>query len=103
MTALLERHQKALEALCRRYHVKRLEVFGSATGGDFDPETSDIDFIVEFEPGHPIGPWLAEYFDLKEALEALFGRSVDLVMSEAVQNPYFKQHVERQRRVVYAD
>ncbi|HKB04980.1 MAG TPA: nucleotidyltransferase family protein [Gemmataceae bacterium] len=101
MIELVERHRGELEALCRRYHVKRLEVFGSAAAGTFDPATSDLDFLVEFlavEPGR-IAP---DYFGLLHALEDLFGRKVDLVMDSAIRNPYFRRGVDESRTPVYA-
>jgi predicted nucleotidyltransferase len=72
-------HRDELAALCRRFGVRRLEIFGSAARGtDFDPETSDADFLVEFDRASGLGP-LEQYFGFAEALEALLGRSVDLV------------------------
>lgn len=102
MIALIEDHQKELEELCRRYGVARLEVFGSASTGDFDPARSDVDFLVEFLPDHDLGPWLAEYFALRGQLEKLLGRPVDLVMPGAMRNPYFIREVNRSRHLLYA-
>jgi predicted nucleotidyltransferase len=90
-----------LERLCRRFRVQRLEVFGSAAGDRFDPRTSDVDFLVEFAALAPNQHFDA-YFGLREALEGLFGRSVDLVMTRAMRNRYFIQSVNRTRQVVYA-
>jgi uncharacterized protein len=87
--------------LCRRFGVRRLEVFGSSTGGDFDPARSDVDFLVEFERDLPARA-LDTYFGLKEGLEALFGRPVDLVMSGAVENPYLRHGIEQSRETIYA-
>lgn len=68
----------ALIALCKRYDVARLEVFGSALrAADFDPARSDVDFLVTFAPHAPSS--FAAFLDFKEALEALFGRRVDLI------------------------
>jgi predicted nucleotidyltransferase len=97
----IELHGEELHALCRRFHVRRLDLFGSAARGDFDPELSDIDFIVEFERDTPLHPFDA-YFGLKEELEALFGRKVDLVELNAVRNPYLKASIEQSRENVYA-
>jgi uncharacterized protein len=102
MIPLIEAKREALADLCREYHVARLEIFGSAADGTFDSTTSDLDFLVEFQPGQDLGPWLAHYFDFHEALERLFGRSVDLVMAGALRNPYFVREVNRTRRVLYA-
>jgi uncharacterized protein len=83
-------HREELWALCHRFHVRRLDLFGSAARNDFDPEHSDVDFLVEFDREHPETLSLATYFGLKEALEALLGRPVDLVEPGAVRNPYLK-------------
>ncbi len=88
------RHRTELEALCRRFGVRRLELFGSAAQGRSPSQPGDLDFLVEFE--QPTGPGCADrYFGLLEALEALFGRPVDLVVASAVRNPYFRESVER--------
>ena len=97
----IELHREELQALCRRFHVRRLDLFGSAARGDFDPERGDIDFIVEFERDTALHPFDA-YFGLKEELEALFGRKVDLVELNAVRNPYLKASIEQSRENVYA-
>jgi len=66
----------ALENACSRHHIRRLSVFGSAVRDDFGPD-SDIDLLVEFEPGHAVG---FEIFDVEEDLSRVFGgRRVDLV------------------------
>ena len=95
-------HREELEALCRRFHVRRLDLFGSAARGDFDPQRSDIDFLVEFDRRHPDALSLKTYLGLKESLEALLGRKVDLVEPGAMRNPYLCQSVEQSREMVYA-
>ncbi len=90
-----------LGALCRRHQVRRLEVFGSAATGEFRREDSDLDFLVEFEMTANEG-YADRYFGLLESLEELFGRSVDLVVASAIQNPYFRESVERTRALLYA-
>ena len=85
MHANIHEKRDALAALCRRYDVKRLEVFGSAARGlDFDPRRSDFDFLVEFEQRSDLSP-LEQFFGLAEALEELLGRPVDLVERTAVE------------------
>ena len=77
MHATVEQKRVELQNLCRRFDVARLDVFGSAARAtDFDAETSDVDFLVEFE--RPDDD-LTRYLDFRDELEALFGRSVDLV------------------------
>jgi len=100
MHPLIEARKPEVIALCRVHHVRRLEVFGSAATGDFDPQGSDVDFLVEYLPEatHGFG---GDYFGLKQELESLYGRKVDLVMTEAVRNPYFLQGISKDRTVMY--
>lgn len=92
---------RELAALCRRYHVHRLELFGSAATGEDRPGESDLDFLVEFETLPPAS-YADTYFGLMEGLEQLFGRPVDLVVASAVTNPYFRASVERTKALLYA-
>jgi hypothetical protein len=102
MLPIFDRQSDALAAMCRQYSVVRLEVFGSASSGDFEPGRSDIDLLVEFHPDADLGPWLGRYFDLKRDLEALLECNVDLVMRRALENPYFTREVNRTRKLLYA-
>ena len=101
MIAAIREHGEALETLCRRFRVRRLELFGSAVSEEFDPKTSDLDFLVEFEE-LDADAYADTYFGLLEELGALFQRKVDLVMPSAVKNPYFLQSIERSRTLLYA-
>jgi len=102
MIAEISTHREELQALCRRFHVHRLDVFGSAARGeDFEPARSDLDFLVEFQPLQP-GAYVDAFFGLKEGLEELFGRPVDLISAAAIRNPYFRASVERTRAPLYA-
>ena len=102
MHSAIEQHREGIADICRRFGVRRLEVFGSAARGtDFNPETSDADFLVEFAPGAGL-PYLGHYFGLEEALAGLLGRSVDLVEPKAVRNPYIRASIDRARELVYA-
>lgn len=98
--ARLQAHQQAIEALCRRFHVRRLDLFGSAATGRADAD-SDFDFLVEFEP-LPAGGYADAYFGLLEGLQALLHAPVDLVVESAIRNPYFRQSVEGNRALLYA-
>ena len=102
MNPVIEHHLEAIRALCREYGVVRLELFGSAATDEFDPDRSDVDFIIEYPPDYEFGPWLTRYFDLQERLEALLGRSVDLVMVGAMRNPYFIRSANESRQLLYA-
>ena len=101
MISLVEEKRAELGRLCAQYHVRRLELFGSADDERFDPERSDLDFLVEFED-LAWDEYAQHYFGLADALEELFGRPVDLVMLAAVDNPYFLEEIESSRRLLYA-
>ncbi len=103
MIADIAQHREELRNLCRRFGVRRLDVFGSAARqADFDPARSDIDFLVEFaaEEGG-FGPFV----DFKEALEALLDRRVDLVDRKAIEasrNYIRKRHILAGAEPIYA-
>ncbi len=101
MNLVFAQHRTELEALCRRYSVRRLDLFGSAAIGQDLPGESDLDFLVEFEPLAP-SAFADAYFGLLESLEGLFARPADLVVASAIRNPYFRQAVERARTPLYA-
>lgn len=101
MQPFIEAKQEELKNLCRRYRVRRLELFGSAATGTFTPATSDLDFLVEFEDLDP--PAYADaYFGLQESLSVLYQRPVDLIIPAAVHNPYFLRSIEQSRALLYA-
>lgn len=79
---------EAIRRPCEKHRVRRLRVFGSVLTDRFDPEHSDVDFLVDFLPGND--NLFHDYFDLKDELERILGREVDLVDASAVRNPYFK-------------
>ena len=102
MIAAITSRREELAALCRRFHVRRLDVFGSAARGDFDPACSDLDFLVEFAAADDD---LARFVDFKEALEALLARRVDLVDRKAIetsQNYIRKRHILTGAEPIYA-
>lgn len=102
MLPLIAERRAEIAALCQRFGVRRLDVFGSAArGSDFDPSRSDLDFVVEFEPQEPASNYRS-YFGLKEALEQLLGRPVDLVTESTIRNPYLRASVEQGRKLLYA-
>jgi predicted nucleotidyltransferase len=89
-----------IERLCQAYGVARLEVFGSAADGRFDPARSDVDFIVELSTDPSRG--LADrYFGLAAALEHMLGRKVDLLTDASIRNPYLRRSVDANRREIY--
>jgi predicted nucleotidyltransferase len=92
--------REAIGELCRRYGARSLVVFGSAVTEHFDDSRSDVDFLVEFADNLPSR--FDAYFGLKDGLEALLGRPVDLVMSGALENPYFAESALRHSEQLYA-
>jgi predicted nucleotidyltransferase len=87
-----------LADLCRRYGVRELSVFGSAVRGELT-HGSDIDVMVEFEPGARVG--LVKFESLSDDLEALMGRKVDLVTKRGLKS-WIRPHVLKEARIVYA-
>ena len=100
MIDLVRRHVPELADLCRRYNVRRLALFGSAASGQFSPEHSDLDFLVEFAAMSPIRRADC-YFGLLQGLEELFARPIDLVDAAAVRNPYFAEAVAVSQEPIY--
>ena len=102
MHAAIADKREELVELCKRYHVARLEVFGSAArGGDFDPDSSDADFLVEFDLR--VAPATLDwYFDFRNALRHALGRPVDLVEIQAIRNPYLRAAINQSCELVYA-
>jgi len=101
MNRLIEKKREQLERICRQRHVRRIDLFGSGAGPDFDPGQSDLDFLVTFEE-LGLDQYADAYFGLLEDLQALFHRPVDLVVDSAIRNPYFRQAVDSSRTLVYA-
>lgn len=99
MIDLVAKNQQAIARLCRKYQIRKLDVFGSAATGAFDPASSDIDFVVdlgEYERGVA-----KRFLHFSYALEALLGCRVDLVTEASITNPYFRYSVNQSRETVY--
>lgn len=101
MHELLEQKRTEVFDLCRRLGARRLDAFGSVVRVDFDPLKSDLDFFVTFDSAAPAS-YAQAYFALKEGLESLFGRPVDLVTESSLANPYFRQRLISERQTIYA-
>ena len=102
MVEPLENRKETVIRLCREFGVKRLDAFGSAVAPEgFDPDRSDIDLLVEFEPMDPVRHAKA-YFGLLAALQDLFARPIDLLEIKAVTNPHLLKSIEEHRRQIYA-
>ncbi len=101
MLAIVEEQRAAIAEICRRFGVRKLELFGSAATGDLNPSRSDLDFIVEFPPGYDFGPWLSRLSQFEQSLTKLFGRRVDLISPSALNNRWFRREADKGRVTVY--
>jgi uncharacterized protein len=96
---IVEHNKNAIMELCRKHRIRALWIFGSATTDAWNPETSDLDFLVD------LGPYddhvHRRYFGLLQDLEDLTGRPVDLLTVKSVDNPYLREELEETRKLVY--
>ena len=98
----IEAHRDEIIAICKEYGLECLEVFGSAATDQFDPDRSDIDFLVVYPEGWDYGPWGERVDDLRRRFEQLLGRDVDMVVLRWVRNPYLRRSIEETRVPIYA-
>lgn len=101
MQTIIKDKLENLAEICVQRNVRSLALFGSATGDNFKPGSSDMDFVVEFDTMQP-SDHADCYFGLLEDLETLFGISVDLVEASTIKNPYFREAVEESLIKIYA-
>lgn len=99
--AFITSRQAQLAELCLRHHARKLHVFGSATRADFRDADSDLDFLVDFDEGLAPAAYSQAFFALKQDLEQLFKRPVDLLTPEALRNPYLRRRVEAEQVPLY--
>ena len=100
MHPLIQSRLNEVSTLCAKHHVHRLALFGSALSERFDLATSDLDVLVEFQPMHP-GQHADSYFGLPEDLQQLLEFPIDLVVPDAIHNPYFRQGITQNQVVLY--
>jgi hypothetical protein len=96
---IVESNIDAIKALCQSHYVNRLFIFGSVLTNRFR-KNSDIDLIVDFQ-GVDLYNYADNYFDLKDSLERLFNREVDLLEDKAIQNPYLRQSIDSSKQLIY--
>jgi predicted nucleotidyltransferase len=92
---------EAIDSACRRHRVAGLHAFGSVVGPDFRPGESDLDLLVEFQPDEP-GALYKTYFSLLNELRQTLAAPIDLVVVEAIRNPYAKASIEASKHEIYA-
>ena len=99
MIPLVANNLNEIRAICQQFGVARLELFGSASRGDFDPETSDIDVIVDFlDYGLGVSD---RYFGLIDALESLLGRPIQAEFARTLKNPHIIASIQNERVTLY--
>jgi predicted nucleotidyltransferase len=96
---LIEQNIKKIAALCVSHKVKYLYVFGSILTNKFT-DKSDVDFIVDFDEVELL-KYADNYFDFKFSLEDVLNRPIDLLEEKAIKNPYFKQSIDKQKKLIY--
>ena len=101
MNIVIESKKSELDSLCSQFSVQKLEVFGSSVTEQFSEESSDLDFLVEFQELNP-KEHADAYFGLLLALQNLFKRKIDLVETQAINNPYFLEGINETRTLLYA-
>ena len=102
MIEFINKHHEAIRVLCQTYGVRRIDLFGSAATGAFDPATSDLDFVATFA-GTDEPDYSERFLDFADALEMLFVRPVDLVIDRSIRNPHFRRAVDATRQPIYED
>ena len=98
---LIEINIRKIIDICKRFHVRKLWVFGSILTNRFN-DKSDVDLCVDFDKSRiDIFDYADSFFDFQYALEEIFGRKVDITEDGAVKNPYFRQELNKTRRLIY--
>lgn len=101
MNALITKNLKEIIAICKRYKVQSLYIFGSANTNAFDTN-SDLDFLIKFDKNITFEEYTDNYFELHYKFRELLNREIDLVTENSISNPYFKQEIEQNKQLVYA-
>lgn len=98
---IIENNIRKIIETCKRFHVRKLWVFGSILTNRFN-EQSDVDMCVDFDKSKiNLFDYADNFFDFQYALEEIFGRKVDITEDTAVQNPYFRKELDQTRRLIY--
>lgn len=98
---IIDKHKNAIVSLAKSHGVSSIHVFGSALTNKFN-SNSDIDLLVKFE-GIELFNYFDNYIDLKEKLESIFKRDVDLVEEQTVKNPILKRAIERTKKIIWTN
>ena len=96
---IIDLNIEKIRALCKRHKVKQLFVFGSVLTNSFN-KSSDVDFLVDFS-NVDLYDYADNYFNLKDALESLLKREVDLLEDKAVKNPFLRKSIDSSKMLIY--
>lgn len=96
----IDNYIRNLQSLCQQYKVKSLYAIGSVLTDKFNDD-SDVDLVVDIDSDDPID-YAENYFNLKFALQDLFNRQIDLLEHKAINNPYFRENIDKSKRLIYA-
>ena len=99
MMDIVKKYSKELKKLCQKHHVAEMHAFGSVVDERFSPQ-SDIDFLIKFSEVDPLA-YFDNYMDLKEGLENVFSKKVDLLEIQTLKNPILKESVHQSKVLVY--
>lgn len=97
--SIIDQNIDIIRKLCEQHHVSQLAIFGSVLTDKFD-KNSDIDLLVDFS-NIDLPNYADNYFSLKQALEKIFRRQVDLLENKAIKNPYLRQSIDASKRLLY--
>lgn len=98
---LIEINIQKIISLCKKYRVKSLYAFGSILTDRFNDD-SDVDMLVDFDThDHEQWDYVGNYFGFRDALEAIFGRKVDLIEERGIRNPLFRQSIDAKKHYIY--
>lgn len=94
-----DKNIEQIKQICKEYRVKKFSVFGSVLTENFSSD-SDIDFVVDFDEKDPF-KYTDLYFQLKEELEQILKRQIDLIEERGIKNPFFRKEIDESKVVIY--
>lgn len=99
MSPRVQIDRQKIKSFCERHHIRKLALFGSVLRDDFRPD-SDVDVLVEFSLDAEVD--LLDFVDMRDELQAIFGREVDMVEKDAIRNPFRRHAILASHEVLYA-
>ena len=100
MNILIKKNIPYIIALCEKYAVERMFVFGSSLNEDFSP-TSDVDFLITFKENLSIEQYTNSFFEIRKALKDLLKRNIDIITERSLSNPYLIQNINATKELIY--